>query len=376
MQKSSSIGYNKLKGMKINLIKLLFACALLCPILIVGCSKSDDEVGIIEEELTPTEFDFVVAADGTGDFTTVQEAFDAVPNFSRERVVIYIKKGTYKEVLTLHKNKVNVTIIGESASEVILTFDNYASKVNPETGEEYGTSGSSSNFIYGEGFYAKNITFENSAGPVGQALAIYIGGDKAVFVNCRFLGYQDTMYGGRFRQYFKNCYIEGSTDFIFGPSTAFFDQCQLHTKGGSAITAASTEPYVDYGYVFKDCSITGTGRHITTLGRPWRPHAAVAFINCEMSDAIKPEGWNNWGNADNETTARYVEYKNTGEGAASNKRVAWAKVLSAEEAAEFTIANVLKTVYADTPTKIVDNWDPTLVIDETDEFLSRLISFE
>lgn len=371
MQKSSSTVY-KPKSVKVYLTKLLFTCTLVFPLVLVGCSKSDDDAEIVEEELEPTAYDFVVAADGTGDFTTVQEAFDAVPNFSRERVVIYIKKGTYKEVLTLPKNKVNVTIIGESASEVILTFDNYASKINPDTGEAYGTSGSSSSFIYGEGFYTKDITFENSAGPVGQALAIYIGGDKAVFVNCRFLGYQDTMYGGRVRQYFKNCYIEGSTDFIFGPSTAFFDQCQLHTKGGSAITAASTEPYVNYGYVFKDCTITGTGKHITTLGRPWRPYAAVAFINCKMSDAIKPEGWNNWGNTDNESTARYVEYKNTGEGAAPNKRVAWAKQLAAEEAAEYTITNVLKTVYADTPTKIVDNWDPTLVIEETEAFLAKL----
>lgn len=375
MQKSSSTVY-KPKSVKVYLTKLLFTCTLVFPLVLVGCSKSDDDAEIVEEELEPTAYDFVVAADGTGDFTTVQEAFDAVPNFSRERVVIYIKKGTYKEVLTLPKNKTNVTIIGESASEVILTYDNYASKVNPETGEEYGTSGSSSSFIYGEGFYAKNITFENSAGPVGQALAIYIGGDKAVFVDCRFLGYQDTMYGGRVRQYFKNCYIEGSTDFIFGPSTAFFDQCHLHTKGGSAITAASTEPYVDYGYVFKDCSITGTGRHITTLGRPWRPHAAVAFIDCEMSDAIKPEGWNNWGNPDNEATARYVEHKNTGEGAASNKRVTWAKELTAEEAADYTIENVLKNVYADTQTKIVDNWDPTLVIEETEAFLAKLTDQE
>ncbi len=375
MQKSSSTVY-KPKSVKVYLTKLLFTCTLVFPLVLVGCSKSDDDAEIVEEELEPTAYDFVVAADGTGDFTTVQEAFDAVPNFSRERVVIYIKKGTYKEVLTLPKNKVNVTIIGESASEVILTFDNYASKINPDTGEAYGTSGSSSSFIYGEGFYAKDITFENSAGPVGQALAIYIGGDKAVFVNCRFLGYQDTMYGGRVRQYFKNCYIEGSTDFIFGPSTAFFDQCQLHTKGGSAITAASTEPYVNYGYVFKDCTITGTGKHITTLGRPWRPYAAVAFINCKMSDAIKPEGWNNWGNTDNESTARYVEYKNTGEGAAPNKRVAWAKQLAAEEAAEYTITNVLKTVYADTPTKIVDNWDPTLVIEETEAFLAKLTDQE
>ena len=312
-------------------------------------------------------YDLVVAQDGTGDFTSVQEAFDAVKFLQDERTVIYIKKGSYKEVLTLPKEKNNVTIIGENASDVLLTYDNYASKINPENGEEYGTSGSASTYIYGDTFYAHNVTFENSSGPVGQALAIYIAGDKAVFTNCRFIGWQDTMYGGRSRQYFKDCYIEGSTDFIFGPSTAFFENCQLHTKGGSAITAASTEEYVTYGYVFNHCTISGTGPNITTLGRPWRPYAAVAFIKTEMSDAVKAEGWDNWGNADNEVTARYAEYSNDGDGAITTGRVDWVRFLTPAEALEYTPANVFKTTYSNPP--VTDNWDPAEVIETTEELL-------
>ncbi len=314
-----------------------------------------------------SRYDFIVAKDGTGDFTTVQEAFDAVKFLQEERTLIWIKKGTYKEVLNLPAAKNNVTIIGEDAAEVILTYDNYASKIDPENGKEYGTSGSSSTYIYGDSFHARNITFENSSGPVGQALAIYIGGDKASFTSCRFLGWQDTMYGGRSRQYFKDCYIEGSTDFIFGPSTAYFDNCHLHSKGGSAITAASTEEYVTYGYVFQNCTITGTGSDITTLGRPWRPYGAVAFLKTEMSEAIKAEGWNNWGRTENELTARYVEYNNHGAGTSTSNRVNWVRFLTPTEALDFSASNVLKTTYSNPPT--TDNWDPDLVIEETNELL-------
>lgn len=339
-------------------------------IIFLSCCKEEEVTGADKDNTVETAYDYVVAKDGTGDFVTVQEAFDAVPDNSSERIIIFIKKGIYKEVLELNENKKNITIIGENASEVILTYDNYASKINSETGKELGTSGSSSTYIYGEGFYALNVTFRNDAGPVGQALAIYIGADKAVFVNCKFLGHQDTMYGGRSRQYFRNCYIEGSTDFIFGPSTAFFDNCQLFSKGGSAITAASTENYVIYGYVFKDCSISGSGNNVTTLGRPWRPYAAVAFINTKMSASIQPEGWNNWGNPNNEGTVRYAEYQSSGEGATPSQRIRWVKKLSKEEADLFNIRNVLKTTYSTPPT--VDNWNPEAVIELTNKQINSI----
>lgn len=332
----------------------------LFPAMLFSCS-GEETVEAVEKRKAP--FDYLVAKDGSGDFESVQEALDAVKFNQSERTNIFVKNGIYKEVLVLEKNKNNISLIGQS-EEVVLTYGNYASLVNPKTGEEFGTSGSSSTYIYGDGFYAENITFENSAGPVGQALAIYINGDKAIFKNCRFIGWQDTVYAGRSRQYFTNCYIEGSTDFIFGPSTTFFENCELYSKGGSAITAASTENYVEYGYVFNNCDITGEGENITTLGRPWRPFAAVSFINTQMSASIQPRGWDNWGNEENEATARYSEYRSSGEGAAPLQRVSWARELSKEEADNHAIEKVLGTTYENPP--VVDNWNPLELIAETE----------
>jgi pectinesterase len=342
--------------MRLITFLLLSCCMFSCSDSDAGSKEPDEDTD--KEKFT---YDIVVAQDGSGDYVTVQEAFDAIPKFKSERTVLFVKNGVYKQVITLEKDKNNVSLIGESVDKVILTYDNYSSKVNPLTNEGYGTSGSSSCFIKGLGFYAKNITFENSSGPVGQALAIYIQGDKAVFTNCKFLGFQDTMYGGDARQYFKDCYIEGSTDFIFGGSTAFFDNCELYTKGGSAITAASTKDYVNFGYVFNQCKITGIGEHITTLGRPWRPYAAVAFINTEMSKAIKPVGWDNWGKTQNESTARYIEYNSTGNGAYPNERVKWMEYITTDQAKLYTMENVLKTTYSNPP--IIDNWNPNKLID-------------
>ncbi|MBW8684678.1 pectinesterase family protein [Chitinophaga rhizophila] len=308
-------------------------------------------------------YNIVVAKDGSGNYSSVQQAFNAVPNNSSSRTVIFIKNGVYKEVLTLESGKKNVTVIGESVNGVKLTYDNYASKINPATGAAYGTSGSSSTFIRAEGFYAVNVTFENSSGPVGQALAIYISGDKAVFNNCRFLGRQDTYYGGNCRQYLRNCYLEGTTDFIFGPATAVFESCKLYSYGGSAITAASTESYVPYGFVFLKCNISGASGASTDLGRPWRPYAAVSYQNTAMSAVIKPAGWNNWGNAANEATARYSEYRNNGNGSNINARPSWIKRLTDAEAQQYTVKNILKTKYTNPVT--TDNWDPGVVISQT-----------
>lgn len=334
---------------KIIVLKYIFLCMIVSQSFFAQTSKHKKN-----------KYNFVVAQDGSGDYKTVQEAFDAVPKLKSERSVIFVKNGIYKQVITLETDKNNVTLIGEDVDKVVLTYDNYSSKINPVTNKGYGTSGSSSCFIMANGFYAKNITFENSSGPVGQALAISIQGDKAVFNNCKFLGFQDTLYGADARQYFKDCYIEGSTDFIFGSSTAFFDNCKLYTKGGSAITAASTKEYVNFGYVFNNCKISGSGTHITTLGRPWRPYAAVAFINAEMSDAIKPAGWDNWRKTENESTARYSEFNSSGVGAYSNERVNWMKYLTADQVKQYTVENVLKTTNTNPP--VIDNWNPNEVI--------------
>lgn len=292
------------------------------------------------------KYDFVVSKDGSGNFKTVQEAINAVPDYRKKRTVIFIKKGIYKEKLILPESKSYVTFIGENRDSTILTYDDYAKKLNT-FGEEKGTSGSSSFYVYGPDFKAENITFENSAGPVGQAVAILVKGDRAVFNNCRFLGFQDTLYAygdqsKLSRQYYKNCYIEGSVDFIFGWATAWFEGCTLYGKNMGHYTAASTPQNIKFGFVFSHCIVTGDSRENRfNLGRPWRPYASVVFMFCQMDNLIKPDGWNNWDNPMNEKTARFAEYKNTGPGSATTKRVPWAKQLIDQEAKTYTITNVL-----------------------------------
>lgn len=327
-----------------------------------------DVYGYAVTEIEPPEpsYDVVVAKDGSGNYTTVQAAFNAAPSNRNSRWVIYVKNGRYKEMLELAKGKDNITLIGQSNTGVILTNNKYVTTIDPSTGKELGSGGSASTYIHGSGFYANNVTFENSAGTAAQALAVYVSGDKTVFKNCRFVGNQDTFYAGRCRLYFYNCYLEGTTDFIYGPSIAFFEGCQIYAKGGSAITAASTESYVPYGYVFNRCRVTGSGTAITDLGRPWRPwrpYASVTFMNSYMSDVIRSNGWNNWGNADNEKTARYAEYNNTGAGSDMSGRPNWIKRLTAAEAADYNVLNIMKSTNASP--QVIDNWNPNTVISQT-----------
>jgi pectinesterase len=290
------------------------------------------------------QYDFVVAADGSGDFTTVQAAFNAVPDFRQNVTTIFIKKGIYKEKLTLATSKTKVRIIGEEVTQTILTYDDFASKKN-SFGEAIGTTGSSSFFIFADDFIAENITFENSAGPVGQAVAVRISGDKVQFINCRFLGFQDTLYahGEKSRQYYKDCYVEGTVDYIFGWSTAFFENCTIFTKkGGMYITAASTLEGSAHGFVFVNCKITGDAPDQSIyLGRPWRPFAKTVFINCQLDKLIKPEGWHNWNKPDAEKTSFYAEFNSTGDGASKNSRVTWSHQLSDQEKDNYTITKVL-----------------------------------
>jgi len=335
---------------------------LLCS-SVIACKKAQDNAPVTATatDSKSLNINITVAQDGSGNYTTVQAAINAVPDNSSSRTVIYIKNGTYKEVITVPSTKQNVSLVGQSSTGVKLTYDNYASKINPATGAAYGTAGSASTFIKGVGFFAQNIIFENAAGPVGQALAISVLADKAVFYYCRFLGRQDTWYGSNIRAYLKNCYIEGTTDFIFGSATAFFDGCSIYSYGGTALTAANTNSYVTYGLVFNNCTVTGASGVSTYLGRTWGPYAATAFVNSSLSSIIQPAGWNDWGNSANDATARYNEYGNTGAGASRTSRVSWSHLLTSAQAANYTsYKTVLKTTYATSP--VTDNWDPTLVI--------------
>ncbi|WP_163407201.1 pectinesterase family protein [Flavobacterium ajazii] len=311
-------------------------------------------------KLKAQTYDIVVAKDGTGNYTTVQAAVNAAPANSSARTTIYIKNGSYYEVITVPSNKTNLTFIGQSSTGTILTYNNYASKINPATGAAYGTSNSASTFINGAGFYALNLTFANSSGPVGQAVAVRSTADKAVFKNCRFLGDQDTYYPHSGRSYHENCYFEGTTDFIFGGAIAYFQNCQIYTKGGSSLTAANTASHLAYGFVFNNCQITGSGSNITDLGRPWGGYASVTYMNTSMTNAIKAVGWNDWGNAANQTTARFAEYNNSGAGYVPSSRVSWAKILTATQAASYSKLNVLKATNANP--QVTDNWNPDTII--------------
>jgi pectinesterase len=285
----------------------------------------------------------VVAQDGTGNYKTVQQALDAVPVGNSITVTIMIKKGIYKERLVVQEGKNLIYMIGEDPLTTVLTYDNHTGTVLPN-GDTVNTYTSASFFIYADDFTAENIGFDNNAGfNAGQAVAVFAKGDKLAFKNCRFTGFQDVLFcsGEKSRQYYKDCYIEGTTDFIFGPSTALFRDCHIHSKKNSHVTAASTPADAAFGFVFMDCKLTGdTSLHNVSLGRPWRPYASVTYIHCEIGPHIIPEGWNNWRNPANEKTARFSEYKNTGPGAQVQTRVPWSGQLSDEEVKKFTTQNI------------------------------------
>jgi pectinesterase len=285
----------------------------------------------------------IVAADGSAEFKTVQAAINAAPQTtSREHPwTILVKPGTYREIVYIQREKRHVHLIGEDAAKTVITHNLNASAIGPD-GEKIGTFRTPTVQIDADDFTVENLTLENTAGPTGQALAVRVDGDRVVFRNCRFLGWQDTIFINRGRQYFENCYIAGATDFIFGGATAWFEACELHIVGNGYITAASTPPDAAYGYVFNRCRITAKNPDIKTfLGRPWRAHAATIFLHTEMAAVVRAEGWHNWGKPDREQTVRYAEFASTGPGAASEKRVPWAHPLTDAEAAALTPARVL-----------------------------------
>lgn len=294
------------------------------------------------------DYDFVVAKDGSGDFMTVQEAVDAAPDYCKQdETVIFIKEGVYREKLTIPANKQRLHLIGADAEKTVITWDDYALKPG-STGYPMGTSATSTVFMHANDFLAENLTIENSAGEgkhIGQACAITVDGDRAAFINCRFLGNQDTMYnfGPGQRQYFKDCHIEGTTDFIFGFATAYFDGCTIVSKKDSYVTAAATPEDAEYGFVFRNCRLEhNEDVSEVYLGRPWRPYARTVFINCVLGDHILPAGWHNWNKPDAEKTSFYAEYGNSGPGAAGkDARVRWAHFLKERDLDRYTPEAVL-----------------------------------
>jgi len=294
-----------------------------------------------------------VAQDGSGDYRTVQEAINAAPQTltADNRWVIFIKAGTYREIVYVQREKHFVTLVGEDPLRTVITYNLSANNVGLD-GKPIGTFRTPSVVIDADDFTAENLTFENSAGPVGQAVAVRIDGDRVIFRNCRFMGWQDTLLLNRGRHYFEDSLITGHVDFIFGAATAFFERCHLHIWRNGYITAASTPADQPYGLVFNRNTISGEPDVKAYLGRPWRDFAQVTFLNTEMSAVVRPAGWNNWNNPDREKTSRYSEFGSTGPGANRNERAAWAKPLTSKDAGAITVAAVLGGG---------DHWDPRKV---------------
>jgi pectinesterase len=297
--------------------------------------------------------ELVVAADGSAKYKSVQEAIMAVPAGTRDNpVIIRIKPGVYQELIYVQREKRFFHLVGEDASRTVLTYDLHANIMGRD-GKPIGTFRTPSTQIDADDFTAENITFENSAGPVGQALAVRVDGDRVAFRNCRFLGWQDTILLNRGRHYFENCYIEGHVDFIFGGATAFFERCHIHCLRDGYITAASTPDNQPFGFVFSNCKITGANASVKTyLGRPWRAFSSVIYLNTEMSATVRPEGWHNWNFPERERTVRYAEGGSKGPGANPRARVAWARSLSEREVRAITPEKVLSGV---------DGWKPRQV---------------
>ncbi|WNH11219.1 pectinesterase family protein [Thalassobellus suaedae] len=318
--------------MKILLLNLILLC-----VLTVNAKESKEDL------ILKDEYNMVVAKDGSGDYTTIQDAIYASKSFPYQRVIINIKNGVYKEKVHVYSWNTYVTLIGESKEHTIITFDDYFSKLNLGRNSTFHTS---TVLVEGNDFVAKNLTIKNASGPVGQAVALSVNADRCYFENCSFLGFQDTLYtaGEGFKQYFKNCYIEGSVDFIFGEATVLFESCTLNSKTNSYITAASTPKNQKFGYVFKNCKLTADEKVAAVyLGRPWRLYAKTVFINCEMGKHIKPEGWHNWNKKEAESTTFYAEYNCSGEGYKPNSRVAWSHQLKKCQAKKYKIEVILES---------------------------------
>ena len=289
----------------------------------------------------PDKDRYTVAKDGSGDFESIQDAIDQLRSFPDRQITLFIKNGTYAEKVKIHQWNTHIKIIGEDRDKTIITFDDYFDKTDKGRNSTFYTATFS---VEANDIILENLTIKNTAGEVGQAIALSITSDRVAVINCSLFGNQDTLYlGNEGKIYIKNSYIEGTTDFIFGGATAYFENGVIHSKKNSYITAPSTPQGSAFGFVFSNCRLTAAEKVTKVyLGRPWRSFGKSVFLNSELTAAIAPEGWHNWNKKDAEQNAFFAEYRNTGEGAKPDLRVKWAKQLSRRQSKKYTKQHVLK----------------------------------
>ncbi|MGS2741639.1 pectinesterase family protein [Sinomicrobium sp. M5D2P17] len=319
--------------------KMLFL--LLLPISFISASG---------QEVVKPYREIVVSKDGTSEFKTIQGAINATRDLGPGFVLITIKKGVYNEKLVVPSWKTRIILKGEDRDETIIVNNDFSGKINSATGAKFSTFISYTLLVEGNDFMAENLTVKNASCGEGQAVALHVEGNRAVFRNCNILGCQDTIYAATegSKQYYDGCYIEGTTDFIFGEATAVFNNCTIKSIRDSYITAAATPENRDFGFVFVKCYLIA-GKDVTKvfLGRPWRPYAQTVFISCNLGPHIVAEGWNPWKGdkmfPEKEKTTFYAEYENTGEGAEVSGRVSWSHQLRKQDVKKYTLQNMLKS---------------------------------
>lgn len=283
--------------------------------------------------------EMVVAADGSGDYSTIQAAIDDSKSFPDLPLTITVREGVYHERVTVPAWNPRITMIGEGT--VVVSAGEHFKTIDRGRNSTFMTATFE---VLANDFVARNLRIENTAGPVGQAIALRVEGDRCAFIDCEILGNQDTLYvdGEGARQYFKNCRIEGTTDYIFGQATAFFENCELYSKANSYLTAASTAAGAKHGLVFVGCRLSAAAEvEGLRLGRPWRKHAKTVFVDCEVGEFIAAEGWGNWGLKDPGATVFYAESRSSLSATEAAGRVDWAHLLSDKEAKGFTKEAVL-----------------------------------
>jgi len=321
--------------------------AIRTPLLVVGLAVA---ASAAHAQTDPTCLTAVVAKDGSGHFTTIQAAMAKIGMGSPNNpATIYVRKGVYRELVYAQREKRFVRLVGEDPERTILVYGLHVGVTGPD-GEPIGTFRTPTLFVDADDFTVESMTIANDAGPVGQALAVAVNGDRVIFRNCRLLGHQDTVFLNRGRQFIDDCVIEGTIDFLFGGATAWFERCDIRSLSSSYITATSTPPEAAFGFVFNACRISVAEGERSYLGRPWRDHAATLFMYCELGAGIRPEGWHDWDKPWRRGTARSLEYRNTGPGADRSGRVPWSRELTPNEAGLITPAAVLRGC---------DGWDPT-----------------
>ncbi|KAK3424818.1 hypothetical protein EUGRSUZ_F01580 [Eucalyptus grandis] len=263
----------------------------------------------------------LVDPSGKGNFTKIQDAIDAVPSNNSELVFIRVEPGTYREKLVVPADKPFITLSGKKASSTIVTGD--------DSGDIFGSPTVS---VLASDFVGRYLTIQNTFGLGAKAVALRVSGDRVVFSACRITSHQDTLLDDVGRHYYRNCYIEGDVDFIFGNAASLFQKCHINSvsRGGGFITAQHrASPLENTGFVFLGCTITGLTN--TFLGRPWGPYSRVIFALSYMSSAVLPQGWDDWGDSTKQRTAYYGQYECYGPGADTSKRVPWSRVLTGEE---------------------------------------------